>query len=424
MPLISRKKYNTLQSENAAMRAELKGYYDQGANADNRFFRQIQARLRSIELPPLAPVSRDKIIRIYETSAPVMGVVNKIATAVGDVAQHLELTGRDGDEVGSHWLLDVLRQPNDRYNLRRFITGWAVNKLLFGDAWVYAPKTVGKDRGRIREMYLLPSHLVEAKRDGIFQPLRDVTLLGSLKDETISVDDIFSSFDYNPDPASFFGTSRIVAAAVYLSVMERGMRREDTSLNNGGVANIVTPAKDTLGVMPQDADAVEERFNRNDNTGKTLTLRIPVDVHQLGNAPVDLNILESHKEAVTALCFVYGLPVDLYYGQAKYENAKVAKQTIYDTNAIPLCNEFAEDLLGYTGLSREGYRLTVNTDRIDVLQDSPGDVLNNLANMHATLNEMREAYGYPRIEEPYADQPILPLGVQFGAEGVNDISEI
>lgn len=418
MPFISRKKYDAIQ-------AELKGYYDQGANAANEFFRQIQARLRTVELPPLVPVSRDDIVRIYETSAPVMGVVNKIANAVGDVAQYLELTDKGDAEVENHWLLDVLRQPNDRFNLRRFATGWAINKLLFGDAWVYAPKTVGKDRGRIREMYLLPSHLIEAKRDGIFQPLKGVTLLGSLQNETISTADIFSSFDYNPDPASFFGVSKIVAAAVYLSVMERGMRREDTSLKNGGVANIITPAKDTMGIMPVTAKSVEEEFNKEHNFGKTKTMRTPIDVHTLGNAPVDLNILESHKEAVTALCFVYGLPVDLYYGQAKYENAKVAKQTIYDSNAIPLANELAEDLLNYTGLSRDGYRLTVNTDRIDVLQDNPTDVLDNLTKMHATLNEMREAYGYDRIEESYADQPILQMGVQFGNEGLtDDINEI
>jgi phage portal protein BeeE len=191
------------------------------------------------------------------------------------------------------------------------------------------------------------------------------------------------------------------------------------------VANIITPAKDTMGIMPKDADGLEKRYNNKNNAGKTVVERIPIEVHTLGNAPVDLNILESHKEAVTALCFVYGLPVDLYYGQAKYENAKVAKQTIYDSNAIPLANELAEDLLNYTGLSRDGYRLEVNTDRIDVLQDYPGDVFDNLTKMHATLNEMREAYGYDRIEEPYADQPILQMGVQFGNEGLtDDINEI
>ena len=171
-----------------------------------------------------------------------------------------------------------------------------------------------------------------------------------------------------------------------------------------------------MGVMPKDADSVEEKFNKKDNTGKTVAVRIPIEVHQLGNAPVDLNILESHKEAVTALCFVYKLPVDLYYGQSKYENAKEAKKTIYEQNAIPMANEFAEDLLRYTGLDKEGYELKVNTDNIDVLKEDSSDVLDNLAKMHATLNELREAYGYEPRPEPWADQPIFQMATMFGAE--------
>ena len=431
MPLISRKTLNALRSQNEALRktneniqAELKGYYDQGANAENQFFKALADRLKYNELPPFFPISRDQIKEIYETSAPVQGVVNYIAGAVGDVMQYLELTDKNGDVVENHWLLDVLRRPNDRFSLRKYGEAWAVNKCIFGDAFQYAPKQVGAKRGQIKEMYIIPGQVVDVARGGLFQPMKGIKLIGDYRDELINTADIIESFDYNLDPATFFGTSKIVAAAIYLSVMDRGMRREDTALNNGGVANIITPAKDTMGIMPKDADAVEERFAKTENVNKTLALRIPIDVHQLGNAPVDLNILTSHKEAVTALCFVFKIPVDLYYGQSKYQNAKEAKKSIYEQNAVPMANEFAEDLLRYAGLDAEGYKLTVNTDKIDVLQDKPGDVLDNLTKMHATLNEMREAYGYDRIEEDYADQPILQMGVQFGNEGMPDIDEI
>jgi phage portal protein BeeE len=168
----------------------------------------------------------------------------------------------------------------------------------------------------------------------------------------------------------------------------------------------------------------EKLANGKNSLGKKRFFQFPVEVHQLGSNPVDLSILESHKEAVTALCFAFKLPVDLYYGQAKYENAKEAKKTIYEQNAIPLANEFAEDLLHHLGLDKEGYELRVNTDNIAVLQDKPGDVLDNLSKMHATLNEMREAYGYGRIEEAWADQPMLPMGTMFGNEyGDIDINE-
>ena len=210
---------------------------------------------------------------------------------------------------------------------------------------------------------------------------------------------------------------------MYLDVMEKGMQRQDKTLAEGGATHLITPKPDATGtVMPKDAQEIEKIANGKGSIGKKRALQFPVEVHQLGSTPVDLNILGSHKDAVTALCFVYRLPVDLYYGQSKYENAKEAKKTIYEQSAIPMANEFADDLVHFLGLDREGYRLEVNTDRIEVLRSKRGEVLDDLAKMHASVNELREANGYDRIEEDWADKPMLPLGVTFGNE-YDDIDE-
>ena len=66
----------------------------------------------------------------------------------------------------------------------------------------------------------------------------------SVRSRMIIIEDVVESFDYNLDDASFFGTSKIISAAVYLDVIEKGMRRESQSLDNGGVANLITPKGD------------------------------------------------------------------------------------------------------------------------------------------------------------------------------------
>jgi phage portal protein BeeE len=405
--------------EYEALREEVKGYYEQ-VEDNNAYLKAISAQMQKLRLPDMSVMSREQIKRIYETSAPVMGVVNYIAENVGEVATYLELT-KNGEYVEVHPLLDTLRRPNDRYNLRKFVTAWAINRLLFGDAWVYTVQEVGKNR--TTRMYLIPSQRVMQK-DGqaIFEGIQIYGVSGS---PTISMTDVFESFDYNLDDTSIFGSSKIVAAATYLTVMDKGMRRQDSTLEAGGATHLITPKPDETGsVLPQHVAEAEKLANGKASLGKKRFFQFPIEVHQLGSTPVDLSILESHKEAVTALCFAFKLPVDLYYGQAKYENAKEAKKTIYEQNAIPLANEFAEDLLHHLGLDKEGYQLKVNTDKIMVLQDKPGDVLDNLAKMHASLNEMREANGYDRIEEAWADQPMLPMGTMFGNEyGDIDIDE-
>lgn len=412
------------EKEYEGLKTEVKGFYD-SQNELNEYLRAIDVHMKGRKLAPMTPMGRNAIRDSYANNAAVMGVVNYIAENVGEVARYLELQDKNDNYIENHWVLDLLRHPNDRFNLRRFATAWAVNKLLFGDAWVYAPSAVGKNLGKVSEMYVIPSWRIETDSDGKIQPLKGIMMSGTSKGE-ISMDDVFESFDYNLDDGSFFGTSKVVSAAVYLDVIDKGMRRESQSLENGGVANLVTPKGDDAGVLPEHADDLESRFNSRRNVNKTLALRMPVEVHTLGNAPVDLSILDTHKEAVTALCFVFKVPVDLYYGQAKYENAKEAKKTIYEQNAIPLANEFAEDLITFLmkkDKSLAGYRLTVNTDLIDVLKEKSTDVLNNLNLAYCTLNERREAIGYERIEEEYADKPIIPMGVQFGEGMEYDIDE-
>ena len=293
---------------------------------------------------------------------------------------------------------------------------------MYADAFVYTPRVVGKNYSEGREMYLLPGHRIKVDKGGYKKPLASISVTGGSKEEKIKPEEFFESFAFNMDDTSFFGFSPLVAAAIYLSVIDLGMKREDASLKNGGAASIITPAKDSMGVMPKDKDEVEAEFNKRDNVGKTRALRVPIEVHQVGNSPLDLGILDSHKEAVTALCFAYDIPVDLYYGQAKYENAKEAKKALYENNAIPLANEFAADLLAHFKLDQD-FELTVNTDEIDVLKADAADVLDNLKKMCASLNELREANGYPAIEEPWADQPMLPMSTMFGAEGVPGLDE-
>ena len=410
----------------AALEAEVKGYYE-NAKAGNAYFEAIAPLLRGLDLEGINnAIKRSELKEAYETNAPAWGIINKISKAVGEMFTYLELQHWDGkaweDVDEDDWMMQLLRHPNDRFNCQRFGQAWAVNRLVYGDATVYSPKLIGKRLGEGEEMYIIPGHRVGIEKGGYRAPLKGITVTGGKRPELIKPTDFFMSFNYNLDDTSFYGTSPLVVAAVYLSIIDKGMARQDLALQNGGPTAIVTPKADNLGVMPAMADQVTDELNGKSVKGQIKALRAAIELHQLGVSPVDLGILSSHKEAVNALCFIYDIPVDLYYGQSKYENAKEAKKALYETNAIPLANEFAEDLLAHFGRDVE-YRLQVNTDKISVLQDDPGDVLDNLTKMNATLNEKREAYGYERIAEDYADKPMVPMSTMFGGEGVADIDE-
>jgi HK97 family phage portal protein len=402
---------------------ELKGYYDQGKNVDNKYLQQMMRT--QINMVEFASFKRQQLSEAYQTNTAIFGIVDRISKAVGELGRYIELVDADGNVVEQHPLLDVLKRPNDRMKLKTFLYAWATNYLVFGDAFVYAKKALGKDRGSISEMYVMSGQEVNIEKGNENNIIKGVFINGEIHDP-INPSEYFQSFIYNLDSTSLYGFSPLIAAAYDVQLLKSGKERLNTSLTNGGVSAIITPARDKDGfVVPQTADAVEDELNSKKNVNKNKFFRQAIEVHQLGNTPVDLSILDSSKESVTALCFAYGIPVDLYYGQSKYENAKEAKKTLYESAAIPLLEQFLEDFHYFAMVDRSGktpkydaelekLHFIINTDKIDVLKENATEMLQAYNLAGASLNEKRDLLGLAQIEEDYANEPMIPLGTQFG----------
>ena len=400
-------------------RQEVKGFYSGQEGDFNEYLRIVASQTRGmIEIQPIGQVDRAELKALYLSNGPLYGVINIIASGVAACSRYLELVDlRTGDAVENSPVMKVLSRPNDRFSKGKFFYAAATNRFLFGDCWNYCPKGVGKNRDP-KELYIIPSATVGVKH-GSWEELFEGLVING---KPIPADAVFENFAYNPDDKTFFGVSKASVAATYLTVLDRAMSREATALQNGGAANIIAPANTDVPALPQDVDKTEEKINKSSNANKTLMVRMPVAVHSLGDKPADLSILQSHEQAIIALCFVYGVPVDLYLGQAKYENLKEAKKSLYQQVIIPFLEEWGEDYLSYLRLS-DRYEIRVNTDKIDILQADPYAVAKSMGEIGAfTTNEIRETAGWDAIAEPWADQVRLPLGIQLGNEPM-DFSE-
>ena len=418
-----------LQTTQAAQLQERKGYL-YGDNSDNEFLRKLLNV--TFSTTDFGDFGREELYLTYRTNSAVFGIIDRIAKACGEIGQYIELLDKDDNVVEDNPLIKVLQRPNDRFSLYQFLYAWATNYNVFGDAFVYAKKGVGKDLGSLSEMYVIPSHRVKVEKGGWREPIKGIKISGSADTEVIDNGQYFQSFIYNLDSDTYFGFSPLIAAAYDCQLLKKGKLRLNTSMDNGGVNAIIAPAKDKDGfVVPQAANELEKDLNSNKNANRTMFLRQAVEVTKVGSTPVELGILDGSKDAVTALCFAYGIPMDLYYGQSKYDNAKEAKKSLYESAAIPLINVFCNDLMNFVKYDESGkevkqyagMKLILNTDKIEVLKTSTTEVLTNLNLMNATLNEKREAMGYAEIEEDYANKPMLTLGVQFGDMYSPDINE-
>ena len=416
---------------------ETKGYYAPDDNEANEYLRRLLWGMAGTI--NFDAIKRDDLYTTYRTCSAAYGIIDRIAKAVAECAAYIELLDDDDKAVEKHWILDLLKHPNDRFTRSRFFYAWSTNYDVFGDAFTYVDRyEVGARMGKIKGLYIPSGKWVGYENGGVRFPLAGMLINGSPELQSIPTEQWFQSFQYNLDDKSFFGFSPLEAAAYDTALLKKGKERLNTAISNGGVNAIISPAKDKDGfVVPQAAAEVEKEVNKAENANKTKFFRQPIEVHEIGSKPVDLSILDSGKESVTALCFAYGIPMDLYYGQSKYENAKEAKKALYESAALPRIRVFCEDFIDYLRRNAKTLklkdsdlrlRLEVNTDKIDVLHDDPKDVLQNLTLMHATLNEKREAYGYDRLEGAanpggIYDKPMLPLGTMFGDEYAGDINE-
>lgn len=416
---------------------ERKGYYVPDNNEANEYLRRLLWGMAGTL--DFGDTNRNDLYEAYRTSSAAFGIIDRIAKAVAECAAYIELLDEDDKEIDRHWILDILNRPNDRFSRSNFFYAWSTNYDVFGDAFTYVERYgLGSKVGKIKGLYIPAGNRVLIEKGGVRFPIRGIGITGDINAEPIPNDSYFQSFLYNLNDDTFFGFSPLLAAAYDVALIKKGKERLNTAISNGGVNAVITPARDKDGfVVPQAAAEVEKEVNNAKNANRTKFFRQPIEVHEIGSRPVDLSILDSGKESVTALCFVYGIPMDLYYGQSKYENAKEAKKTLYESAALPRIRVFCEDFMDYLRRNAKTlklkdaelrYRLAVNTDMIDVLRDNPKEVLENLTLMHATLNEKREAYGYDRLEGAdnpggIYDKPMLPLGTMFGDEFGGDINE-
>lgn len=193
-------------------------------------------------------------------------------------------------------------------------------------------------------------------------------------------------------------------------------------MENGGVNTLITPKPDSIGsTTGMQTENIRKEMNQNKKSNYNAFLPEAVEVHKVGDTPVDLQVLEASKYAINVLCFVYGISVDTFLAQAKYENAKEAKKQVYEGAAIPLMNEFLEDFTSFCKLKDEKFIL--NTDKIEILKKSALDQMSVYDKAYMSINERREYLGFPRIEQPYADLPVIPMGVSLGDPNAFDFNE-
>ena len=368
----------------------------------------------------------------YAGNASVYSIITRIDNMRKQAYLKLYKKNKSGelDEVNEHELLRFTKKVNDDTYTDDFITAHLVYLLTIGEFFVYRPALqTGINKGKVNELFELPSPEVEIIEGSLFSPVRGYKIEGSYNIE-FEKSEVYHSKLFNPlakEEKSLHGLSPLRAASRIVSKLNEIELTSLKQLNNQGAPYIlykdITNSANSIDANQnrltdiQRAEIIKEiKKSASEKTrGLPLVLKDKMGKLDLGSKLADLEIIESSRDGIRTLCNVYGFPVDLMNDPAgsTYNNKSTARKSAWTDCIIPNLTRveqtFNACLVDNVELYKD-YVFMFDYSDVEELQEGIEIKVAWMRQARWTGNEIREATGKSTIDDPAMDQPIIPMG--------------
>jgi len=309
-------------------------------------------------------------------------------------------------------LHELLERPNPAQSFSVFLQEIIAFGKLTGNRYVYGirPET-GAGANKFKELYVLPSQVIEINSGGLMQPVKDYTLEynGSHR---IPAEEILHIKDFNP---YYDGTGSHLYG---MSPLKAGLRSMDA--NNEALTTGVKYLQNQTarGVLMSDegdlnetqARALKQKFKQqyqgSSNAGDVIITPKKLSWVNFGLNASDLSLLEQYDSTIKDLCNIYNVPVQLLNNTSAstYNNQKEAKKALYQNAVIPELIKVRDELNRWlTPLYGDKLYIDFDFTVIPELQEETEKVVQQMSQAWwLTPNEKRAATGYG-IDEENAD---------------------
>lgn len=368
---------------------------------------------------------RTKIAQLYydqnKANFAVYSVINYCAEAIADTLRYAKIVNKKQDEITDHWSYNLLLdKPNEFSNTSEFGKAYAVNRLLFGDAYVYMLRGIGLSEGKIKEMIVAHTQDVSFADFTQYNWMRpkqryQIPVAGDLR--TFEQEEILRVSSYNVDNSDY-GLSPLIPAAILAEKILNGSISEAMMFKNGGTEVILTNKQVNEGRSVVWGSNDLERFNHelNDKNGKRLKLvNSAMDKIDIGKSPIDLGILNSTDAGLKALMFVYRLPYSLYSGDGTFNNTREGYKALYTQVGLPYAKEFLDKFTQLCGF-KNGEYWTIDEQLIPQLKEDAANTLTAYDKAYASINERRAVIGLEPLQGEEYDKPLVPINMVSGLD--------
>ena len=329
-----------------------------------------------------------------------------------------------------HELNAIFMKPNILQGWAEFFEQVVGFKLVTGNSYIHMiGPTAGLNKGSIREMWNIPSQIIRPVAGDRMEPVRGYKYLAS--NDIILPESMIHLKYWTPEyfnGQNLVGLSPLRASLRLITKSNSSFDSSVGALQNQGAFGIISAEKDT-DLTEEQADMIESRLMEKvggpANRGKNIVTSATLKWQQMGMSPVDLNIIESDRMDLRALCNVYHVPSELFNDAANktYSNTKEAGSAVYTNAVLPALNQFRDALNQYISGKYPGLYCDYDASMISELQDDLQLMTTALAGAWwLTPEERRDIMNFPADDtNPLLKDYWIPAGlVPMSASTVTD----
>jgi HK97 family phage portal protein len=301
-------------------------------------------------------------------------------------------------------LHEVLKRPNPAQSYNAWLQEIIAFGKLTGNRYIFgiAPDT-GINKGKYKELYVLPSQNMEIHSGGIMEPVKEYTLSynGTYR---IAADDICHIKDFNPyydgTGSHLYGMSPLHSGLRVLQANNEAVTTGVKYLQNQTARGVLMSEEGDL--SEEQARMLKQKFKEQnqgaDKAGDLVITPKKLSWINFGLTTSDLSLIEQYNASIKDLCNIYSVPVQLLNNTdaSTYNNMKEAKKALYQNAVIPELIKIREELNRWL-TPKYGQNLYIDFDFsvIPELQEEMDKVVQQMSNAWwITPNEKRAAMSY------------------------------
>ena len=359
---------------------------------------------------------------IYEKANPIAlnqykslttGTLNNDSLLKAQIIKKDALTLTEGTDLEK-----LLNRPNPAQSYATWMTEVIAFGKLTGNRYIYGIGPETRDTKTFNELYALPSHLIEIKSNGIFEPVSKYVMNYHTTNFNIEANDILHIADFNPDydgsGSHLYGQSPLLAGLSTLTTNNEAIETALKYLQNQTARGILTSDDESL--TPTQAQQLKDAFRRNYqgsyNAGDIIITPKKLSWTNFGLSAGDLQLIESYNATIKDLCNIYSIPVQLLNNteSSTYNNMKEAKKAFYVNAVIPELVKIRDELNRWLAPSYgENLYIDFDFNSIPELQQEQSKLVDQLTKSYwLTFNEKRQAMGYGVSENTLLDDYFVP----------------